>query len=75
MPTDLSKSLVIGISSRALFDLKEANAIFEAEGIDAYAEYQHKHEDEILQPGTAFRLVQAILALNDQATGHRKALG
>ena len=32
--------LVIGISSRALFDLDESHKIFEADGVDAYREYQ-----------------------------------
>ena len=36
--------LVIGISSRALFDLEEANEIFETQGLDAYREYQFAHE-------------------------------
>jgi len=35
MPADLSKSLVIGTSSRALFDLEEANAVFEKDGEEA----------------------------------------
>lgn len=73
MPADLSKSLVIGISSRALFDLEESNAIFESEGEEAYAKYQRAREKETLQPGTGFRLVQAILALNGQVRGSRKA--
>jgi 5'-nucleotidase len=41
MPADLSKSLVIGISSRTLFDLEEANAVFEKDGEEAFAKYQH----------------------------------
>ena len=73
MPADLSKSLVIGISSRALFDLEESNAVFESEGEEAYARYQHAREKEMLQPGTGFRLVQAILALNEKVRGSRKA--
>src|SRR5271166_4064086 len=73
MPADLSRSLVIGISSRALFDMEEANAVFENDGEEAYAEYQYAHEKEILQPGTGFRLVEAILALNQQVRGDRKA--
>ncbi len=73
MPADLSKSLVIGISSRALFDMEEANAVFERDGEEAYAEYQHAREKEILQPGTGFRLVEAILALNQKVRGDRKA--
>lgn len=73
MPADLSKSLVIGISSRALFDLEESNAVFEAEGEAAYAKFQKAREREVLQPGTGFRLVQAILSLNDKVRGSRKA--
>ena len=73
MPADLSKSLVIGISSRALFNLEDANAVFERDGEVVYGEYQHAHEKQILEPGTGFRLVQAILALNEKARGSRKA--
>jgi 5'-nucleotidase len=75
MPIDLSKTLVIGISSRALFDLEESNKIFEAEGEAAYSKYQQQRESEILQPGIAFRLVQAILGLNKKVRerGVRKA--
>ncbi len=73
MPADLSKSLVIGISSRALFDLEESNAVFEKDGEEAYAKYQQAREKETLQPGTGFRLVEAILALNDKVRGSRKA--
>lgn len=39
MPYDLSKPLVIGISSRALFNLEEENRIFEQQGVKAYEEY------------------------------------
>ena len=38
MPYDLSKPLVIGISSRALFNLEEENKIFEQQGVKAYEE-------------------------------------
>lgn len=67
MPTDISHKLVVAISSRALFDLDEGNQIFENEGIDAYASYQIKHENEILKPGPAFYLVQKFLRLNQHA--------
>lgn len=73
MPADLSNSLVIGISSRALFDLEDANAVFEKDGEEAYGRYQHAHEKVVLGPGTGFRLVQAILALNEKVRGNRKA--
>ena len=48
MPYDLTEPLVIGISSRALFNLEEENQIFETKGLAAYEEYQVKHESDIL---------------------------
>ena len=51
MPTDISHKLVIAISSRALFDLDESNAIYEKEGVEKYAEYQIKHENEVKARG------------------------
>ena len=59
MPYDLTEPLVIGISSRALFNLEEENRIYENEGLAAYEEYQVKHESDILQKGSAFQLVKA----------------
>lgn len=64
MAKDISKKLIVAISSRALFDLDESNQVFENEGVDAYAAYQIAHENEILQPGMAFSLVQKFLNLN-----------
>jgi 5'-nucleotidase len=62
--TDISNKLIVAISSRALFNLDESNAVFEQQGIDAYAKYQIEHENEILKPGSAFPLVQKFLNLN-----------
>lgn len=75
MPIDLSKTLVIGISSRALFDLEDSNKVFEEEGEAAYSKFQEQHESEVLKPGIGFRLVQAILGLNNKVRerGVRKA--
>ena len=71
MPYDLSKYLVIGISSWALFDLSAENEIFEQEGLAAYAKYQIENEDVILKPGSGFALVKAMLRLNDLVPGKR----
>jgi 5'-nucleotidase len=60
-------TLVVAISSRALFDLGESHALFEREGIDAFARYQIAREDELLAPGIAFPLVQKLLRLNRAA--------
>lgn len=59
-----SKKLVIAISSRALFNLEESNAVFEAEGEEAYSAYQIAHEDEPLEKGVAFPLVEKLLQLS-----------
>lgn len=64
MPYDLTNPLVIGISSRALFDLEQENKIFEEQGLAAYEDYQVKHEQDILPKGPAFQLVKAFLELN-----------
>jgi 5'-nucleotidase len=57
-------TLVVAISSRALFDLGESHALFEREGVDAFARYQIAREDDLLAPGIAFPLVQKLLKLN-----------
>lgn len=64
MPEDISNKLVVAISSRALFNLDASNAVFETQGIEAYANYQIAHENEILSPGVAFPLVKKFLSLN-----------
>lgn len=65
MPVTFDGKLVIAISSRALFDLDESHRVYEQQGVEAYSQYQIDHEDEILQPGVAFQLVQKLLNLNN----------
>ena len=64
MPYDLTHPLVVGISSRALFDLEQENRIFEEQGLEAYARYQIAHEKELLPRGSGFQLVKALQRLN-----------
>lgn len=64
MSFDLGSRLVIGVSSRALFDLAKENEIFESEGVEAYCDYQVEHEHELLKPGPGFALVKALLNIN-----------
>jgi 5'-nucleotidase len=68
MAVDLSQILVIGVSSRALFDLEEENTIFNEKGLLEFRKYQYEHENELLKPGTAFYLVKSLLELNKQAS-------
>ena len=70
MSVSFSDYLVIGISSRALFNLEEENKIFETEGLDAYRQYQIEHEQEILKPGSGFSLVKNLLSIN-QTLNHK----
>ena len=76
MSYDLSNYLVIGISSRALFDLSMENEIYEKEGLEAYCKYQLEHENDILQPGTGFALIESMLKINqiDNSTRHTEVV-
>ncbi len=58
--------LVIAISSRALFDLDESHRVFVEQGVAAYHAYQMARENDVLEPGVAFRLVQKLLGLNER---------
>ena len=64
MAYDLDNRLVIGVSTRALFDLCLENEIFEKEGVESYRKYQTEHEADILKPGPGFPLIKALLAIN-----------
>lgn len=64
MAYSLDNRLVIGISTRALFDLNTENKIFEEQGVEAYAAYQREHEADVLKPGPGFALIKGLLGLN-----------
>lgn len=65
----LSQPLIIAISSRALFNLDESNYIYETEGVNAYSTYQINNENNTLEPGVAFSLVEKLLKLKEPDTG------
>lgn len=69
MGYSLDEKMVIGVSSRALFDLTAENEIFEREGLEAYCRYQVEHEQDILRPGSGFKLIRSLLKLNDSGKG------
>ncbi|MBL4795132.1 MAG: 5'-nucleotidase [Pseudomonadales bacterium] len=69
MGVSFEGKLVIAISSSALFDLAESDAVYTKHGLDAYRDYQVKNEEKILQPGDAFSLVQKLLKINDKIPG------
>lgn len=65
MGYNLEDKLVVAISSRALFDLETENKVFEEYGLDAYYQYQLKHENDDLEKGTGFRMVENLLKINN----------
>lgn len=71
MAVDLSKTLVVGISATALFDLSAEDAIFRtqfaedrANAVTNYRKAMQEKENEALSPGTGYPLVEALLKLN-----------
>ena len=71
MAINLSKTLVVGISATALFDLSEADSVFQEKSrndkqtaLEEYRQYMLERENEPLAPGTGMPLVRALLDLN-----------
>ncbi|WP_159567512.1 5'-nucleotidase [Budvicia diplopodorum] len=76
MAIDLSETLVIGISATALFELSNADKVFNQQRIadpdsamDNYRRYMLDNESTPLDDGTGMPLVKALLALNN----HKRA--
>ena len=71
MPKNLKKTLVVGISATALFDMSQSDKIFRDtkdkkpdSAIEAYRNYMLKNEDIPLEQGTGYPVVEALLGLN-----------
>ena len=68
MAVSLDNKLVVAISSRALFNFEEENALFESGDPKAYMQLQLDRLDLPARPGIAFSLIKKLLAFNDPAT-------
>ncbi|QEY58708.1 5'-nucleotidase [Pseudomonas sp. C27(2019)] len=64
MAFDLSKRLVIGLASSALFDLSESDHVFKTQGEQSYRDYQRDNQDLALERGVAFPFIRRLLSLN-----------
>ncbi|MCH9798942.1 MAG: 5'-nucleotidase [Betaproteobacteria bacterium] len=71
MALDLSNTLVVGISATALFDLGEADRLFQErlkvdveKAVIEYRQYMLARESEPLLDGTGMPLIRALLELN-----------
>ena len=69
MPAEYGNRLVLGISSRALFDLSDSHKVFEEQGLAAYSKYQIDNEEQVLEPGDSFELVKKLLSINALVDG------
>lgn len=65
MPYPIEKKLVVAVTSRAVFDMREANQIFDEEGTERYRQFQLDHLDSPLAPGVAFPFIRRLLRLNE----------
>lgn len=68
MAVTLDGQLVVAISSRALFDFEEENAVFEERDDRAYMALQLERLEIPAKPGVAFSLVKKLLAFNTAQT-------
>lgn len=59
------KPFIITVSARALFDMDEANTIYEEKGLDAFRSHQIENAEVPLKPGPVFHLVQKLLKFNE----------
>lgn len=70
MPVSLDDKFVIAITSMALFDFREADNVFIDKGENEFRQYQKANIDTPANPGTAFKLIQKLLKLNNNGTQH-----
>lgn len=66
MAYSLDDKLVVGVSTRALFDLGEAHEVFRSQGVEAYTRYQIDNQRVPLAPGTGYPLVKGLLGINQR---------
>ena len=72
MAGKLGDKLVIAISSRALFNLDASHEVYEKDGLEAYSRYQIEREEEPLERGEAFPMVQKLLRVNQLLGGEQR---
>lgn len=64
MSYPIEQKLVIAVSSSALFDLSESQAVFMDQGPIAYKTFQNDHLDQVLAKGVAFPFIRRFLNIN-----------
>jgi 5'-nucleotidase len=81
LATTFEKTLVIGISATALFDMSDSDRLFEKEfakdpnkGMETYKKYMLENENSPLNEGIGFPLIKALLSLNSYQKENEKPL-
>ncbi len=69
MGIQFDNTLVVAITSSALFDMRESHHIYQSQGLDAYQQYQIEREDDVLPKGEAFDFVRKLLRINELLSG------
>ena len=69
MVQEFSRSITVGISTSALFEMEDAKRLREKYGDDFYRQYMIEKEDEPLQPGYFFDVVKTMIEINN-TVGH-----
>ncbi|WP_457743764.1 5'-nucleotidase [Sulfurimonas sp.] len=72
MAYNLENKLVVAVSSRALFDLEDENRVFEEKGLAEYYKDQLAKENEPLDKGTGYRLIENLLKINEHFSENEK---
>ena len=72
-PIDLK--LVVAISSSAVFDMKDANAVYEERGEEAYRNFQRENLSNPFGKGVALPFIRRLLHLNNLYPVHQNADG
>lgn len=65
MLSDDYKPLIVGVSARALFDMREESKIFTTKGAVEYRAFQKQRCKIPLKPGTVFPLIKKLTSLNE----------
>lgn len=69
-PAQPHERITIGLSTSALFDMRESEAIFKAQGLQKYQDHMIENEDTPFAPGHAFALIETMRDIN-KALGHQ----
>jgi len=80
MAVDLKETFVIGISATALFDMSESDQVYKdanqkdrESAVTVYRDFMLQHENDPLERGTGYPIVEALLSLNRFQTENNQA--